>query len=170
MNNAEIRYGTLTEVAAPNEMPRSALIKIAGMGYGVKVGTLTQVDERSWNAIEVAAPDIAAQIVGAYLHDVTTDTGYVESDPSDRHPFPVDIPHGHIIYANILTDNIGDVALKMRVLIELIDPDGIVRHSLWTGTFTVSPGGSMASRSIPHTELDRAGTWVLRGVIEGEPA
>lgn len=109
-----------------------------------------------------------AQFTGAYLHDVTTDTGYVESDLSGRHPFPVSIPYGHTVYGNLLARNVGDTPVKMRILAEVIDPDGVIRHSLWTSISTVNPEVFMASAQFPHTMLDKAATWVLRGVIEDD--
>ena len=134
------------------------------------VTLISDLDERSWNAISVEAAPIEATIIGAYIHDVTTNTGYVESDQSNRHPFPITLPLGHVIYGNISTKNTGLAPVRMRVLIELIDPDGIVRHSIWTSFNTVNPGVSMASAQVPQTTLNKLGTWILHGVIEGEPA
>jgi hypothetical protein len=135
-----------------------------------KIQVLSQTDVRSWNAINVAQAVISAQIIGAYIHDVTTDTGYVESDESNRHPFPVDIPYGHVIYSNISTRNTGDVTLNMRVTIELYDPDGILRASKIGSIYTVNPGIALTSPQIPNTMLDKVGTWVLHGILEAELA
>ena len=127
--------------------------------------TAQATKENTWNAINAvqeAPPGVAdIEFTFCYFEDVTTEIGY-ENDE-----FPVDIPLGHDISGNYGAQNVGDVALKVRLYVELIDPDGIVRSSGWSSStpFTVNPGVNMASKSFSAT-LDKLGLWQIYGRIE----
>ena len=101
MNNVEIRYGTLTEVATP------------------------VVVEKSWDAIIVEAEEVAGELTEAHFGDVDTGYGYYDPD------FPVITPRGHEIYCGVTGKNTGQAQQLMRCTVILYDPDGIERATTY---------------------------------------
>ncbi|MGQ9545904.1 MAG: hypothetical protein ACUVTR_01895 [Dehalococcoidia bacterium] len=126
-------------------------------------------EEQTWEAISVAAPRADIQFGGLYIEDVTTNTSH-----HSRDGLPFLIPYGHECYGSYFVTNIGDVAIKLRLLIELYDPNGTLICSKWepssTMFFTVNPGTSMASKSTDHFILNVVGLWLVYGRGEFELA
>jgi hypothetical protein len=121
----------------------------------------TQIQEKTWDAIQVAAPTADIEFRDLYIHDVTDDEGY-----SSDYGLPFNIAYGHELYGNYRITNIGDVAIAISLLIEVIDPDAMVVVSEWTGPFTLNPGVNMASKSSGHFILDKNGLWLVYGRAE----
>jgi len=121
--------------------------------------------EITWDTISVAAPVAEIEFGGLYIRDVTDDIPY-----HSRDGLPFSIAFGHEVYGNYYVTNIGDVAIVLRLLIEVIDPDGIVVFSGWEPSgsigFTVNPGVNMASASTDHFILDKSGLWLVYGRAE----
>lgn len=119
------------------------------------------VVEQTWQAIRVSAPVADVEFGGLYIQDVTDNIAY-----HSRDGLPFDIPFGHEVYGNYNAVNVGDVALNVYLLIEIITPAGIVIVSEWTSYFNVTPGPWMASKSTGRFTLDQAGIWVMYGRAE----
>jgi len=121
--------------------------------------------ENSWDAINVieAAPDVGE--FGLFIMDVTADERH-----GDEEGLPVLIPFGHEVYGNYYFKNIGDVAIKVHCLIEVIDPNGAIIFSEWEPSegsyFTLNPDVWMASAPTSHFILDIAGIWVVYARVE----
>jgi len=155
---AELRYGTLNEVATPfSDMPKGDLEKMRRLGYGVKVGTLTQVDQETWNAIIVEAPEVAGIISGVNIWDHTIQESWGYWD------FPVSIPLGHEVYAAACGRNKGTGNQIMTLTMQLSDPDGIIRsQSVYTTPAPIVPDDYFCDNTFDdRCVLDKAGTWVL---------
>lgn len=123
------------------------------------------IREQTWNAISVGAPLADVGDFGLYIQDVTDNQAY-----HDRDGLPFLIPFGHEVYGNYKCKNIGDVPLKINLLIEVITPSGVVIVSEWTNYNNVNPGVSMSSHSTGHFILDEIGMWVIYGRVEFEIA
>lgn len=137
------------------------------MSYGVKVGTLTQVDEGSWAAFIVEAAEVAGEIGGATLHDWTAGELWADSN------FPVSIPFGQEVYFGVHARNTGVVDQIMTLTIQLKDPDGIVRaETVYTpAPPPIAPGESFSKQTYSdRVTIDKAGTWTLYIKLEAELA
>ena len=121
--------------------------------------------QQTWNAIEVGMPAADVGDFGLFIQDVTADVAY-----HSRDGLPFQISFGHEVYGNYNFENIGDVAIQVRALIEVIDPNGEVIVSEWTpggsSYFTLNPGVNMASKSTGHFILDLDGLWVVYARVE----
>ena len=121
--------------------------------------------ENTWvgiNAVQQGPPPVGdIEFTFCYFDDVT------DGIPYDNDVFPVDIPLGHQISGNYGAQNTGDIALKVRLYVELRDPDGMVRSSGWSSStpVTLNPGVNIASKSFSAT-LDKLGLWQIYGRIE----
>jgi len=122
---------------------------------------LIATQEITWDAISVAAPAADIEFGGLYIHDETDDEDYFS-----RNGLPFNIAYGHEVYGNYYITNIGDVAIVISLLIEVIDPDALVVISEWEGPFTVNPGVNMASATTNLFTLDKNGLWLVHGRAE----
>ncbi len=120
------------------------------------------LDEKTWDAIDVAAPVIAGHIEGAAVWDVT-DLGNEILVGADE-GFPVSLPLGTPIECSAIFCNDSDVDLLLRTEMEIIDPDGIVVVSASPG-FLVSAGWCYERRT-PDCVLDKAGTWKFHAILK----
>lgn len=124
-----------------------------------------QTSGKTWNAIEVSQDgNGGVGDVGDFklwFQDVTSGEDYKERDG-----LPFLIPFGHQVYGNYICNNIGDVPLSGRLLIEVVSPSGLVIVSKWTNFRNISPGTSMASASTGNFILDAMGMWVVYGRAE----
>ncbi len=162
----EVRYGTLNEVVTPfGEMTKDDLENMAKLGYGVKVAALTQVDERSWNAISVEAAEVAGEITGASVQDWTDQKQWWDDY------FPVNIPFGHDVYVRVSFKNTGNVDVNFRVTIQVIDPDGIVAtERVYVPAPPPFVPGEGSTCMCDKLTIDKAGTWVIHATLEAELA
>jgi len=126
------------------------------------------INEKTWGAIMVSQ-GIADMCFGScQIIDETTGEDYIfrEGEPYD----PIDLPYGHEVGASFLCDNCGEVALKVFVYIELIDPDGVARASAWNprGSIpaSINPGVGYYSENIGPVTLDKTGLWLVYGRLE----
>lgn len=153
----KIRYGTLTEIPTHfNEMTERDLKNMAKIGYGVKVGTLTQLDEKSWDAFNVQAPVVDGQIVNCIL-DVGG-TLYLQGD------FPVEVALGSQVRVHFTYQNTGDVTTQFYYSIEILDPDELQR-AYAEGNNPCDPGWQKASARTNYITIDKGGIWVVHGIL-----
>jgi hypothetical protein len=125
------------------------------------------IDERTHNAIYISEPAIDGWIYGAVVYDETTGEDFIYSEKSGRNPFPVQIPYGHLISVSVSAENTGDSPQKMKLTVELVDPDGLVRADK-SQSGTLSPGTVMTSRRTPNLMPDKFGTWLIHAILEAE--
>lgn len=121
------------------------------------------VDTRDYDAVDVGQVPVAGEISGAHFVHVETDEDHVSRN------FPINIPLGDHIYCDVSGKNTGTAPQWMRCTVELYDPDGILRGTN-EAHGDVNPGTSMSSGITPHVTLDKEGTWIIRGILEAEPA
>ncbi len=149
----EVRYGTLNEVVTPfGEMTKDDLENMAKLDYGVKVAALTQLDEKSWDAFNVEAPD--GKIINCCLN--VDGTLYWQGD------FPVEVAMGSEVRAHFTYVNTGDVATLFYYSIEILDPDGMQR-AFADGGNPCDPGWQKASMRTNYITIDKGGIWVVHG-------
>lgn len=153
----QVGYGTLTEVAIPfGEMTKGDLKNMAKLGYGVKVAALTQMDERSWDALNVQAPVIDGEIINCVL-----DVGGILYFQDD---FPVEVALGSEVRAHFTYVNTGDTSAQFYYSIELLDPDGEQR-AFAEGNNPCDPGWQKASMRTDYITIDKGGIWVVHGIL-----
>jgi len=114
--------------------------------------------ERAFDAVRVAVPK-TGEIDEAWIYHVEKRATYTSAD------FPVDIPKGNRIAVKVRGKNTSEIALRLKITVELRDPDGIVRQkrdfTRWTGA-----GLTIESDWTLHQVLDKYGTWVIFGRLE----
>ncbi|GAH56400.1 unnamed protein product, partial [marine sediment metagenome] len=117
MNNVEIKYGTLNEIAnlVVDKRVRLNKQRIASPAYEV-------TDEQTWSpAFTVEeGPVVDGEITRVSVQDFTAGIHYFEDY------FPFTIPYDHIIYIHVGFKNTGNVDVWFRVTVQLIEPDGNV--------------------------------------------
>jgi len=122
----------------------------------------TQI-EATWNAIS-ATQEAVGQLdfEFCYFEDATAGLPYDDAD------FPVDIPLNHQVYGNYAVRNTGTIALGVRLYIEFIDPNNIVRDSGWDRSIPLKldPGVVMSSDTFGPITLDKLGSWKIYGLAE----
>jgi len=124
-----------------------------------------QTSGKTWQAISVSQNgNGGVGDVGDFklwIQDVTSGLDYKERDG-----LPFLIPFGHQVYGNYICKNIGDVPLSGSLLIEVVNPSGIVIVSKSRNFHNINPGTSMASDSTGNFLLDEMGMWVVYGRAE----
>jgi len=116
--------------------------------------------ERTFDAVRVVVPvPKTGEIDEAWIYHVERRATYSSAD------FPVEIPKGDRIAVNIRGKNTSEIALQLKITVELRDPDGIVRQkrdfTRWTGA-----GLTIESDWTLYQVLDKPGTWVIFGRLE----
>jgi len=108
------------------------------------------------------APEIAAHIESASVWYYTNSTEHLAAD------FPADLPLETRIQCSVTFCNDSNVDVILRTIMEIIDPDGIVRASDDPGFLTSA--GWCQERRVPRTPskvtLDKEGIWQLHAVLE----
>jgi hypothetical protein len=142
--------------AIGSDMSKGDVRKMAQL----KVAALTQVDERSWDAINVEVAEVAGAIIDPYVHDVNTDQYHFI--------LPVSIPWGENARVGASGMNTGVADQIMTLTVKLLDPDGIIRASA-SPTTTLAPGEVIYAETATVV-LDKQGTWVIYALLEAELA
>lgn len=119
------------------------------------------LDERTWNAIGVSAV-AEGELRDPVLLDWTAgpagEVSYVESD------FPVSIPLGNEVTAEVMSMNTGASRQRMRCTVEFEDPDGYTKGSN-SETFYLDPYGAIYTATTRVT-IDKEGAWKLHATLE----
>lgn len=123
--------------------------------------SIATTTDMTWEAISVGAPTADIKWGGLFFTDVTANKNY-----QSRDGLPFEIPYGHTVFGNYSIENIGDVSVAIKLLIEIIDPDDVVVVSKWTSRFTVPPGSHMSSQSTGQFFLGKMGLWLVHGVAD----
>jgi len=106
-------------------------------------------------------PEIAAHIESASVWYYTNSTEHLAAD------FPADLPLDTRIQCSVVFCNDSGVEVILRTLMEIIDPDGMVRASSSPGFLTDAEW--CQERRVPSSAkviLDKAGIWQLHAVLE----
>ena len=135
-----------------------------------EVGNVAQIglqtSGKTWNAIEVSQNGNGNGGVGdigdfsLWIQDVTSGEDYKERDG-----LPFLIPFGHQVYGNYICKNIGDVPLSGSLLIEVVNPSGLVIVSKSKNFQNASPGTWINSESTGNFILE-LGMYVVYGRAE----
>lgn len=126
-------------------------------------------DEKTLQAIRIGEPAVAGWLYGIVVYDVTEGVDFIYSEKSERDPFPIDLPYGHVVSISGSAENTGDIEQNMICTLELIDPDGIVRGTV-SKSSKVSPGVVFSTSRMDDIMPDKYGMWLIHGVLEAEPA
>lgn len=98
------------------------------------------------------------------LIDEITQARYVSREGN----WPITMLLGGKVGTSFLCENSGDVALFVRVYIEIRDPDGVGRASAWLPPLSrlpadLNPGVGYYSEYIDDVILDKSGLWLIYG-------
>lgn len=133
------------------ENPGSAIVGFASPAI---------LDDRSWNAIGMG--ELSGKLQDPKVYDLTEGPGYNVYYEEDE--FPVPIPLGHEIHAEVMFFNTSDYHYDMKCTVEWIDPDG---HSVGKHSATYPMDAHSAIFEGPSdTVLNKAGTWELHALLE----
>jgi len=119
------------------------------------------LDERYWNAIGVPAA-AEGELSNPKIYDWTAGpSGGVSYRESD---FPVAIPLGNEVTAEVMSMNLGSSRQYMRCKVWFEDPDGLTKGS-HTETFYCDPYGAIYTATTRVT-INKEGTWRLHALLE----
>jgi len=119
------------------------------------------LDERTWNAIGVSAA-AEGELSNPTIYDWTAGpSGGVSYKES---AFPVAIPLGNEVTAEVMSMNTGPSAQQLRCTVHFEDPDGLTKgkHS---ETFYCDPYGAIYTAT-PRVRINKEGTWKLHALLE----
>lgn len=134
-----------------NKYPGSAIVGFGSPGV---------LDEETWEVIGIG--ELSGKIQDPTLYDLTAGPGYNVYYEEDE--FPVPIPLGHRIHADVMFFNTSDYHYDMKCTTEWIDPDG---HSVGKYSATYPMDAHSAIFEGPSdTVLDKQGTWELHAILE----
>ena len=135
--------------------------------YGPRI--VQSVAEHTWDAIRVSQVSPELVFGGAWICDDTAGIDY-----TSREDFPANIPYGHLVNGNYNVKNIGDVTLRVYLLIEFINPAGTVVFSAYDPSppfpSILNPGGPLTRAPFFGIRLDMVGAWLIYGKMEYEIA
>lgn len=127
----------------------------------VSFGSPAVLDEQSWNAIGVAAA-AEGELRDAFIFDWTAGpSGEVEYDEGD---FPVPIPLGNEVTAEVMSMNRGASRQRMKCTVWFENPDGYTKGS-HSETFYLDPYGAIYTATSRVT-INKEGTWELHALLE----
>ena len=131
------------------------------------IASPTVLDEKTWDAMDVAAPVLAGHLSDPAVGDCTNPESIVWYFEGD---FPVSLDIGTPIVCSVIGHNDSNVTIRMTLTLEIVDPDGVVRATI-SPTRSVELGGQ-EERQVPYSPdvvvLDKAGIWKFHTMLEGE--
>ena len=131
----------------------------SGMVVGGAVISLGVLDERTWNAIGVVAA-----AVGELRDPTIYNWTLVPYKQYRESAFPVPIPLGHEVSAEVMSINLGASRQYMRCTVKFKDPDGLTKGS-HAETFYLDFGGAIFTATTRVT-INKEGTWKLHALLE----
>ncbi|MBA7658841.1 hypothetical protein ES703_66801 [subsurface metagenome] len=133
------------------ENPGSAIVGFASPAV---------LDEESWNAIRVSAL-VEGELRDPLILDWTAGPyGEVRYDEGD---FPVPIPLGNEVSAEVMSMNTGTSRQRMKCTVWFEDPDGYTKGS-HSETFYCDPYGAIYTAT-PRVTINKEGTWELHALL-----
>ena len=128
-------------------------------GVSIGLGSPGILDQQSWAAIIAGAPAAVGHLEMPIIKDVTNDIGYGEAD------FPVELDVGTVVRGQMFGINDSTGSLELTIAVWLEDSEGVSR-GLAVNTWTIPPGEAISGVS-EEIALDKGGSWILHGKLEG---
>jgi len=127
----------------------------------VSLGSPAVLDEETWNAIGVSAA-VEGELRDPLILDWTAGpSGEVRYDEGD---FPIPIPLGNVVTAEVMSMNTGTSRQRMKCTVWFEDPDGYTKGS-HSETFYCDPYGAIYTAT-PRVTINKEGTWELHALLE----
>ena len=106
-------------------------------------------------------PPLSGYLCEPQIYDATTGESFYS------HGLPAEIEGGHEVLAIVHWKNDGGEPAVFTAILELVDPDGVVRAS-YTDIRPLEPGDDNGCQTPYTVELDKEGTWKIHATLEVE--